>query len=543
MEKVLVLYFISSTHEKIGQIPDETPNALELTVSTGKEIYLFDLLQQLKSLTNMGSSFNVFGYCSTSLNKWVYLNSPSSVIPVLTLDKKPTIFLHLIPSSHHIIVSPNQLDLFCNISRHKIYSNQNSSFLENQSPTWKVSSNNYKSSSNNENSSPSTQPQQSKSKVNRSTNVNPTQNVNQTNKSYPVETTDKFSNQYVNEDTVAALAEATKEAATNVAKSLFAWGVSSLKNVTEAASTISSGLNATTVGKTKVNIVKELAEGGFGKIFLVTDANNPNKQYAMKQMLCQTKDQDLDCNHEIQALQKFSSHVNIITLLDYGMIQTKQTTNIKTYLLLFPLCTHGTAWDAILRADPLETEGQPWPFTERKALMIILGVARALHYIHEQGFSHRDIKPHNILFNDYDEPLLTDFGSISAAVINITNRSKALILEEEAAMKTSAAYRPPELTTVAYPSVIDERVDIWSLGCTMYCLAFGWSPFESKREGVLRLAILNGRFTIPTGNRMRDITFSSKYIGLIQQMLQLENTKRPFAKDVVMTIERMLGPI
>jgi hypothetical protein len=62
----------------------------------------------------------------------------------------------------------------------------------------------------------------------------------------------------------------------------------------------------------------------------------------------------------------------------------------------------------------------------------------------------------------------------------------------------------------------------------MFCLAFGRSPFETSKEGVLRLAILNGRYQAPAGNRMRQCTFSDAYMDLIQQMLQVDHTQRPF---------------
>ncbi len=66
-------------------------------------------------------------------------------------------------------------------------------------------------------------------------------------------------------------------------------------------------------------------------------------------------------------------------------------------------------------------------------------------------------------------------------------------VEDAAGVKCSAAYRAPELTQVSSECNIDERVDMWSLGCTMFCMAFGWSPFENAREGVLKLAIIQAR--------------------------------------------------
>ena len=86
-----------------------------------------------------------------------------------------------------------------------------------------------------------------------------------------------------------------------------------------------------------------------------------------------------------------------------------------------------------------------------------------------------------------------DLGSVGPARIPIRSRGAALDLEDSAGIKCSAPYRAPELTQVASHCDIDEKVDMWSLGCTMYCMAFGWSPFENAREGVLKLAIIQAR--------------------------------------------------
>lgn len=86
---------------------------------------------------------------------------------------------------------------------------------------------------------------------------------------------------------------------------------------------------------------------------------------------------------------------------------------------------------------------------------------------------------------------------------------------------------------------IDERLDVWALGCTLFCLAFGRSPFESPRDGVQKLAILNGRYTVPAGRRMRATVFSEGYVNLIQKLLVVNPTKRPFIPEVISMIEAL----
>lgn len=70
---------------------------------------------------------------------------------------------------------------------------------------------------------------------------------------------------------------------------------------------------------------------------------------------------------------------------------------------------------------------------------------------------------------------------LSTCLLQISTRQEALMLEDEAASVCSMPYRPPELMSVKRESMVDERVDVWSLGCTLYAMAFGHSPFETPR--------------------------------------------------------------
>lgn len=298
----------------------------------------------------------------------------------------------------------------------------------------------------------------------------------------------------------------------------------------------------------KVRIVRQLAEGAFGIVYLAQDAHAPidvKPTFALKQLICQSKEQMTEAQNELDSLLRFRGIEHIIRLLDHITSASKQAHhhNAKIVMMLFPLCPRGTAWDAIER---VATETAiPWPFNEKQCLYITFCTAKALAKIHDAGYSHRDIKPHNILLaeggvvNDKEisaigTPTLMDFGSVTKARWEISTKQIAFHVEEEAASKTSAAYQAPELTSVPLPPCqIDERVDVFALGCTLFCLAFGRSPFETPKEGVMRLAILNGKFNYPPGMRNRDCNFSSDFASLVESMLQVDYKSRLFMVDVI----------
>lgn len=97
-------------------------------------------------------------------------------------------------------------------------------------------------------------------------------------------------------------------------------------------------------------------------------------------------------------------------------------------------------------------------------------------------------------------PILMDLGSVAASPIPITSQSVALQIQETAAEHSTMPYRAPELFDVQTGAVIDTKVDIWSLGCTLFACLVGKSPFEMRSDetgGTLSLCIMGGDWRFP----------------------------------------------
>ncbi len=108
--------------------------------------------------------------------------------------------------------------------------------------------------------------------------------------------------------------------------------------------------------------------------------------------------------------------------------------------------------------------------------------AKGLQYAFEQGMVHRDIKPQNLILTRKGEIKILDFG-----LARLTNpRAKGPGLTQDSAFLGTPEYIAPEQAQDAREA--DIRADIYSLGCTLYCLLAGRPPFQEDTDIKLALA-------------------------------------------------------
>ncbi|CAK5269738.1 unnamed protein product [Mycena citricolor] len=154
-------------------------------------------------------------------------------------------------------------------------------------------------------------------------------------------------------------------------------------------------------------------------------------------------------------------------------------------------------------------------------------------------YAHRDLKPGNIMISDEGAPIVMDFGSCIKARIPITNRSQALVQQDIAAEQSTMAYRAPELYDVKNDTTLDEKVDIWSLGCTLFAMAYSHSPFENpqitEQGGSIAMAVLNAQYKHPANS-----VYSQGFKDLVNTMLNPEPRQRPDIHKVLELTDRVL---
>jgi len=288
--------------------------------------------------------------------------------------------------------------------------------------------------------------------------------------------------------------------------------------------------------------ISPLGEGGFSVIYLGEDLET-GQVCVLKRMTCVDSETVKEAVREAELYQLFN-HPNIIKCIDSSVTICPSNPEAKDVYMLLPFYRRGT-----LQALIDENNERGIKFLETEMLEISLGIAQgllAMHNFAPEGSSevcplaHRDVKPANILLGSDNTPILMDFGSVANAIVKIENRAQALALQELAAERCTMPYRAPELFDVKSQTVVDEKVDVWSLGCVIYCMTYGTSPFETamnEQGGSIALAVMNGVVSFP-----KEDNYSKRLRELITWMLQVDPEKRPKMEQVVARISDLLSP-
>jgi serine/threonine protein kinase len=220
-------------------------------------------------------------------------------------------------------------------------------------------------------------------------------------------------------------------------------------------------------------VISILGKGGMGSVLLGRQMSLDRK-VALKVMsarLAQDPTFVARFTREAYAAAQITHH-NVVQIYDIG----EQT---GTHFFSMEFVSGQSLMDLVRKEGKLDAE---------VAVGYILQAARGLKYGHVQGMVHRDVKPDNLLLNAEGVVKVADLGLVKLPTGEAANGgrgdppsalpgARADLTRADAVMGTPA-YMPPEQARNS--TAVDQRADIYSLGCTLYVLVTGKPPFHGK---------------------------------------------------------------
>ena len=211
---------------------------------------------------------------------------------------------------------------------------------------------------------------------------------------------------------------------------------------------------------------------------------------------------------EAQALSRLK-HPNIVEVVDFGVTQDG-----SPYLAMELL-------DGVTLKRALAQSG---PMSPERTALIAIQIALALAHAHRGGFVHRDLKLSNVVLLEGDKVKLLDFGLTRGVHAEL-----GTALTQQDALVGSPGYMAPEQIEDARQA--GPAADLYSLGCVIYALRTGRTPFT----GTIVEVIEKHRSARPA-----PLPPSGGLERLVAQLLEKSPAARPASADAVIAeIERL----
>jgi hypothetical protein len=220
-------------------------------------------------------------------------------------------------------------------------------------------------------------------------------------------------------------------------------------------------------------IVVAIGAGGMGEVYRARDPRL-GRDVALKVL-------PRAVANELEALTRFErearaiaaiSHPHILAIYDTGL--DGDVAYVVTELV------EGVTLREAIAAGPLP---------QRKAIEYGVQIARGLAAAHERGIVHRDLKPENIIIGTDGLVKILDFGLARSMAADPDRGDSPTLLTQTApgVLLGTVGYLAPEQ---ARGAAVDHRADLFSLGCVLYEMLAGRSPFHRETPAETLAAIL-----------------------------------------------------
>ncbi|KAJ8681593.1 hypothetical protein QAD02_017385 [Eretmocerus hayati] len=290
-----------------------------------------------------------------------------------------------------------------------------------------------------------------------------------------------------------------------------------------------------TVNGKKYVVLEHLGEGGFSTVSLVEDVQT-HRKYAIKKIICHGPEDQRLAVKEIE-YHSMVHHPNVIELIDSTHQGTADPVVNATseVLLILPYYHKGTLAQELERRS--KTNNYMGSADILNIFLQICEGVKAFHDAKPEPLAHRDLKTANVVLGDGMTPVIMDLGSVAPARVKVCGNQAAQSLQELAAERCSMPYRAPELFNVESYCMVDERTDIWSLGCILYAMCYFKSPFDAvyERGDSVALAVISANITF-----LEEAPYNEDMQNLILTMLKVNPMERPYIYSIIESAHELL---
>jgi serine/threonine protein kinase len=248
----------------------------------------------------------------------------------------------------------------------------------------------------------------------------------------------------------------------------------------------------------KYTYVRTLGAETSSVILLVEDRSGVKYAVKVVSRTCLVTDGQLEFFESELRILQFIHHPNIVRLQDV-IYQT------DTIALVMEYCENGDLFEQLWHHGPMNAN------TARSHIYQIL---KALECFHEKGYTHRGLKPENILIDGRGRVKICDLGLARAG-----GSDRVM-----SAVCGTVPYTPPEIVQgLPYDGT---KVDMWSLGILIFVMVSGRLPWESDDQAGMMREIIDGVISFPG-------EFHPELVIIVRACTNLNPSNRPSASELL----------
>lgn len=258
-------------------------------------------------------------------------------------------------------------------------------------------------------------------------------------------------------------------------------------------------------------ILQQLGKGGMGEVYLVADTLNRNKQLALK-LLNQLVFSERRINNfkrEFKIMTRLK-HPNLLRVYNFDQARGK-----NDYFFTM---------EYIDGNNLAELQTGETPLSQDTLVQVMIGLCRAIAFIHARGILHRDIKPANVI--------------LTGEIIKIMDFGLADLVDKSHAKKGTLLYMAPEIID----DMVDYRCDIFSLGLTFFELITGTNFYDDKDFKFIKETISNEKLYNDYKAQQLEVLSDRRLIPLIDTMIAYRPDERfQNCYEIINALNKNLG--